>query len=205
MKAYYMTYTTSRKNAQLHSSSATGPIEYYMESYLMASKIALRAGDSKSSPMVAFAKLASFSGKHNSIGLGDFTKEKEDAGSLLYEELIREKNVFRRSDYSFTASSPSGGRSQYIWMKDMSKKISTSYRCVEDGGRVVAEMHSGGALNWKNGGSIGVTEGLDQGLERLLIVSALSIWAVEGIMGWSLAKSDGKIGSPAKDADAQTS
>jgi len=157
----------------------------------MTSKLALRAGDSKKSPMVAFAKLASMTGKHNSIGLGDFTEGKEGVGNLVYEELTREKCVFWRSDYRFSAEIGKG-RNKYHWRKDMSKSISTSYECVEEGGRVMARMYSGGALNWKNAGSIEIAEATEKGLEELLIVSALGIWAVEGIMGWSLVKSEGK-------------
>jgi len=180
-----------------------------MESFLLTSKLALRTIDAssspsakalKSSPMVAFAKLSSLSGKHNSIGLGDFQHGLES--DLVYEELTREKNVFQRSDYTFTAAAGnSTERRKYVWVKDMKGKLSTSYECVGGGGRVVARMYSGGALNWKDAGRIEIADSVEKGLEELLIVGGLSIWAIEGILGWSLAQADKKDEQKAVEGD----
>lgn len=149
--------------------------------------------------MVAFAKLSSLTGKHNGIGLGDFQKGSE--GALVYEEFTREKNILKRSDYTFTAAVEySTQRRKYTWKKDMKEKISTSYECVDEDGQVVGKMYSGGAFNWRNAGSIEVTESAEKGLEELLIISALSIWTIEGLSGWSMVKAERK--EDQKDVDA---
>lgn len=60
----------------------------------------------------------------------------------------------------------------------------TVYRCVDEGGRVVAGLLSGGMLNWKKGGEIEVADGVERKLEELLIVSVLAIFVAEA--GWSI-------------------
>jgi len=183
MKNYILCYTFSRTNAKLHLGSTSGPCVYYMESATMAitnPQIMLRAGDSKTSPMVAFARLQTTS-RHVLIGSGDH--QRDPAERLVWEELHREKNFLRCSDYVFGTPVGSGHRRTYRWRKDKNKFAKNVYKCVDDEGEVVANMLSGGMFNWKKGGEIGIAEGLERGLEELLIVSALAIWTVEALLG----------------------
>ena len=54
---------------------------------------------------------------------------------------------------------------------------------MDGSGRNVANMYSGGFVNWRKGGEIEIVEGVDKGLEEMLIISALAIWIAEA--SWS--------------------
>jgi hypothetical protein len=99
-----------------------------------------------------------------------------------WETVHREKNVFRCSDYVFETSvgSSDGLKKGYRWQKDRSKWFSTVYTCVDDQGRQLARMLSGGAFNWKKAGELEMEEDLPKELEELLTVGALGIWVAEG-------------------------
>ena len=122
------------------------------------------------------------------LGTGDYKKDSED--SLKWEEMRREKFRLQRSDYEFETSfgDALGKRRTYGWRVEDSW-VKTMYRCVDEEGRCVASMLSGGMCNWKKGGEIETGEGLDKKLEELLVVSALAIWAAE--CGWSIFKGYG--------------
>lgn len=191
MKTYHLYYTPSMTNLKLLLGSSSGPCTYFMESSILTRKpqIQLRHGDSKSCPMVAFARLQTTS-RHMLLGSGDYQKDPEER--LVWEELHRAKHVMRRSDYEFGTSIGSGigsgPRRTYSWKKDMEKVSATVYACVDESGEVVARMLSGGAFNWDKGGEIKVAEGLEKGLEELLLVSALALWAAEALMSRSIKK-----------------
>lgn len=209
-KIYDIYYTTSRTNAKLHlrstsssHQSSSGPCLYCMESVLLtASKpqIQLRRGDSKSAPMVACARIQKTS-RHVLLGCGDYEKGAE--GNLVWEEMRREHNVLRRSDYEFGTSigSSSGPRRTYSWQRDRGKWAKTVYECVNDAGQVVAGLLSGGMFNWRKGGEIRVASGLDTKLEEILLLSALVVWVKEA--GWSYRKGYG-VGHEYKPALART-
>ena len=187
MKTYTMYYTTSRTNVTLHlglSSSSTTPV-YYGEGHCLGyitnkPQILLRAGESKSSPIVAAARLHATS-RNIQLGLGD------PAGSIMWDDMRREKLRLVRSDYEFDTShgDEKGAKRSYSWARE---KVSmrTVYKCVDDKGAVVASMSSGGMFNWKKGGEIEVVEGIEKSFEELLILSALSIFYAEA--GWSTLK-----------------
>ncbi|KAK3173418.1 hypothetical protein OEA41_006747 [Lepraria neglecta] len=182
MTKYNMYYTASRLNLTLHDGPPSTPAIYYMESDCSLSKLLLllRRGDAKTSPMVAFAKLP-LTSRHMQIGKGDCGKDAGD--QIVWEELHREKNLLFRSDYHFGTSEgdESGKRAEFDWRKNQKKLGKTVYDCLDRGGRTVAKMFSGGGLNWKKGGEVEVLEELDEGLKEVLIVSALAIWAMEGL------------------------
>lgn len=182
MKTYTIYYTTSRTNAKLHLGSFPKPCVYYMESNFTTSKpqLQLRSGDSKSAPMVAFAKIH-LTSRHILLGSGDYQKDSEDA--LAWEEMRREKFRLVRSDYEFDTSLGSGVRRTYGWRVE-NYRHKTIYKCVDDAGQIVATLLSGGMYNWRKGGEIEIAEGLEAELEALLIVSALAIWTAEA--GWSV-------------------
>jgi len=181
-KKYNMYYTTSRLDVRLHLGPSTTPAIYYAESRLRlgSPQLLLRRGDAKTAPTTNFAKFR-LTSRHILLGKGDYTNQSSD--QIAWEELHREKNLMRRSDYHFgtTEGSATGERATFTWHKDMGKTLKTVYDCVEDGGRVVARLLSGGALNARKGGEIDVIEGLDQGLEEYLIMSAVAIWAMEAL------------------------
>jgi hypothetical protein len=178
MKKYNMYYTTSRTNVKIHRGNGSTPCLYYGQTTILTKQpqLQLRAGDSSSAPMVAFAKIH-FTSRHILIGSGDFQKDPE--GSLIWEEMHREKNVFRHSDYKFGSSIGAPTRRNYTWQRDPSKKLGNIYTCVNDEGKVISIMRSGGMLNYKKGGEIEILEGLDQKLEELLMISSLAIWIAE--------------------------
>ena len=178
MKTYNMYYTTSRLNVKLYLGPSSGPCVYYGESTVLTNKpmIQLRSGDSKSAPAVAYAKIQYLS-RHVLLASGDYQ-----------EEMRRNKNRMARGDYEFGMPDAQGRRRTYSW-KVENHYAKTIYRCVDEDGQVVANMLSGGMSNWKKGGEIEVTEGLEKRLEEVLIVSALGIWAAEA--GWSVFKGYG--------------
>jgi hypothetical protein len=135
--------------------------------------------------MVAFAKIP-LMGRHFLIGTGDYKNTSED--KLLWEDLNRAKNLMWRSDYEFGTSIGFPGRKTYVWKRDMAKMYETAYSCVDDEGKEVGRMLSGGAFNWKKAGELKVAKDLVKELEELVIVSAFAIWAAEGLVGWSLVK-----------------
>lgn len=195
MKTYKMYYTTSRMNVKLHLGSSSEPCVYYGETSILTSKpnIQLRLGDSKSSPMVAFARVHVIT-RNIGLGLGNFQKDAERI--LVWEDMRRKKLRLVRSDYEFETPAELGPRRTYGWRVDkhMTKTI---YRCVDDARQNVANLLSGGMANWRKGGEIEMAEGLEKRLEELLIVSALAIWAAEA--GWSVfpgySKGQGDKGS----------
>ncbi len=180
-KKYLMYFTVSRFNARLHLGSKMNPATYYFETSVSQSapQFLLRRGDSKMAPMVNFVKLSN-SSRHALLGKGDFTKQPEE--QPVFEELRRDQNLVHRSDYQFgtTEGSVTGRRAEFYWRKNKEARLKTVYDCLDENGRVVAKFFSGGALNWRKGAEIEVLEGLDQGLEGFLIMSALAIWASEG-------------------------
>jgi hypothetical protein len=135
--------------------------------------------------MVAFAKIPMM-GRHFLMGTGDYKNVSED--KLVWEDLNRVKNFMRRSDYEFGTSIGFPGRKTYVWKRDMTKTYETAYTCVDDEGKEVGRMLSGGALNWKKAGELKVGKDLVKELEELIIVSAFAIWAAEGLIGWSLVR-----------------
>lgn len=194
MKKYDMYYTTSRMNVKLHLGSSSGPCAYYVHSVLLSKQpqLQLRAGNSKHGPMVAFAR-AHYTSRHMTIGSGDY--EKDADVDLSWEELRREQNVLRRGDYEFATSVEAGPRRTYRWRRDRGQLMKTVYECVDESGRVVAEMLSGGMYNFSKGGEIKVVEGLGKKVEELFIVSALAIWVFEA--GWSVRQGYSSKGAEA--------
>ena len=184
MKTYTMYYTTSRTNVRLHlGTSRSAPCVYYGEStFVPTSKpnIELRAGASKTSPAVAFAKIHVTS-RNVQLGLGDYRQ----GDGLACEEMRRERFRLARSHYEFETDvgSDGGARRTFGWRVEK-YYAKTIYQCVDEDGRVVASLRSGGMFNWSKGGEIDVVEGFERRLEELLIVSALAIFAAEA--GWSV-------------------
>ena len=193
MTKYNMYYTTSRLNVTFHEGLASTPAVYYAESesFTLKPYFFLRRGGSKQSPMVAFVKFHMTS-RHMQIGRGDFKKGAEN--QLIWEDLKREKSLLCRSDYQFGTSigSETGGRREYRWRKDKGKVASTVYECLDDEGKTVAKLFSGGALNWRKGGELDVLNILDQGLREILMASALGIWTMEAFNYGSLVPGYGK-------------
>ena len=129
------------------------------------------------------------------MGLGDC--DNDPAIQLTWEELRRERNSLRRSDYEFSASiGSSGPRQTYRWRRDKQHYAKTIYECVDDSGQVVAQLLSGGFYNFNKGGETKVVEGLGVELEALLIISALAVWVFEA--GWSVFQ-----GYPSKGAKVE--
>ncbi|KAI4126726.1 MAG: hypothetical protein LQ341_006850 [Variospora aurantia] len=183
MTKYHMYYTASRMNVKLHKDDASTPAVYYLKSVYSWTKLMLelRRGDTKASPMIAFAKLRMTS-RHVQIGKGDNYSQQGPDNQIAWDELRRAKNIFCRSDYHFSTAEGSemGKKTEFDWRKDRGKVAATVYDCVDKTGRAVAKMFSGGALNWSKAGEIEVAEeGLDEGLKEMLITSALAIWAME--------------------------
>ncbi|RYP32010.1 hypothetical protein DL767_005455 [Monosporascus sp. MG133] len=198
LKKYHLYYTTSRLDARLHLGSSTSPATYYFETHmsLTSPQLLLRRGDSKSAPMVNFGQLRTTS-RHMLLGRGDYHAlvQAGKQHQITWEELRRDKNTLRRSDYRFSTAEGGGGgggsgtgrrRAEYRWRKDRGKALKTVYDCLDEDGRVVARLLSGGAFNWKKGGEIDVLEGVDEGLEGYLIMSALAIWVMEAFQYQSL-------------------
>ena len=190
MKTYNIYYTTSRLNARLHLGSASGPCTYYAESKLLTTKpsFLLRAGSSKSAPLVASAKLACLD-RNILLGCSD-SQSNNSPVNLTWEVLRRNHMRLVRSDYEFETSigaSTPGKRTRYRWQvtkENLEHYFKTLYCCVDDQGRVVASLRSGGMTNLRKGGEIDIAQSLEKGLEDLLVVSALGIWVAEA--GWSV-------------------
>ena len=192
MKKLNIYYTKSRCNARLHAGSSSTPAIYYGQTSfsLHSPQLMLRKGDSKTSPMIGFAKCKTTS-RHMMIGTGDFQKDPEE--SLKYEELRREKNTLHRSDYFFGTAlgSREGRRAEYQWVKDKNKHYKTAYECRDESGRVIARLFSGGMFNWRKGGVVELAEGLDAEFEQLLLMSTLAIWTMEAFNYQSLSNAAG--------------
>ena len=190
MKTYNIYYTTSRLNAKLHLDTASGPCNYYAESKLLTTRpsLLLRAGDSKSAPLVASAKLA-YLDRNILLGCSSDSQSNNSPVDLTWEVMRRKNMRLVRSDYEFETSigaSMPGKRTRYRWQvtnEKLEHYFKTLYRCFDDQGRVVASMRSGGMANLRKGGEIDIAQGLESVLEDLLVVSALGIWAAEA--GWS--------------------
>ena len=184
MIKYNMYYTTSRLNVTLHEGESSNPATYYLESdcSLIKCMVFLRRGNAKTSPMVAFAKMP-LTSRHIQMGNGDYSQQK--AGDrIVWEELHREQNCLRRSDYQFTTTDGNdelGKRQEFNWRKDREKFAKTVYECLDGSGRTVARLFSGGALNWKKGGEVEVLEDLDERLRETVLLSALAIWFQEAL------------------------
>ncbi|KAK8877409.1 hypothetical protein PGQ11_002355 [Apiospora arundinis] len=194
LRKYNMYYTTSRLSVFLHRGKRQdAPAEYFMQSDVLALKkpqllLRRQTSDStdKDGPVVAWGKLKLFSSRHCTIGLGDPTST---AATISSEgiKLHRDKNFIHRSDWRFSTDvgSPHASNQivEYVWRKDMAKYGATIYKCVQEGheDKVYARLLSGGGLNGKKGGEVMVREGLDSGLEALLLVSAQTIWAWEAL------------------------
>lgn len=184
MIKYNMYYTTSRLNVTLHEGQSSTPATYYLESDCSLTKclLYLRRGNSKTSSMVAFTK-SSLTTRHIQMGKGDYHQEKA-GDQIAWEELHREKNSFRRSDYQFSTiegNEELGKREEFDWRKDRAKRATTVYDCVDRSGRTVAKLFSGGVLNWKKGGEVEVLKGLDEQLRETVLMSALAIWFQEAL------------------------
>lgn len=190
IKTYNVYYTTSRLNAKLHLGSASGPCDYYAESKLLTTRpsFLLRVGNSKSAPVVASAKLA-YLDRNILLGCSD-SQSNTSPVDLTWEVMRRKHNRLVRSDYDFETSigaSMPGKRTRYKWQvtnEKLEHYFKTLYCCFDDQGRVVASMRSGGMTNFRKGGEIDIAQSLDKGLEYLLVVSAMAIWAAEA--GWSV-------------------
>ena len=184
MIKYNMYYTTSRLNATLHEGPSSTPATYYLESDCAWTKclLYLRRGNAKTSSMVAFAK-SSLTTRHIQMGKGDYRQQKAE-DQINWEELHREKNTFRCSDYQFSTVEGKDGlgkREEFDWRKDRTKRATTVYDCLDRSGRTVARLLSGGMLNWKKGGEVEVLEGLDEQLRETVLMSALAIWFQEAL------------------------
>ncbi len=187
-RKYVMQYTTSRLNCRLHVGSMAGPVAYYLHTRVAvrAPQLLLRRGDAKTAPVAAFCRLQTTS-RHALVGRGDCEAQPER--ELVWEELRRDRNSLHRSDYQFGTSEGGGGRAgraEFAWRKDRARLNRTVYDCVDEDGNVVARMLSGGAFNWRRGGDVEILEGLPQGLEEFLLITAIGIWAYEALSYQSL-------------------
>lgn len=182
MKTYNIYYTTSRLNAKLHLDSSSGPCNYYAESKLLTMRpsLLLRAGNSKSAPLVASAKLA-YHDRNIFLGCKD-SQSNASPVDLTWEVMRRKHMRLVRSDYDFETSigaSMPGERTRYRWQVTTEKLehfFKTLYCCFDDQGRVVARMRSGGMTNLRKGGEIHIAQSLEKDLEYMLVVSAMGIW-----------------------------
>ncbi|RYP93544.1 hypothetical protein DL770_000286 [Monosporascus sp. CRB-9-2] len=145
---------------------------------LSSPQLLLRRGESKKGPMINFAKYHPLS-RTIQLGKGDYTKQPKS--QLAWEELRRDKNFLRRSDYHFTTAegSKTGSKVTFRWRKNKQKYLRTVYNCVDEDGREVAKLFSGGMVNVAKAAEIDLLMGLDQGLEEFLLMSALAVWAME--------------------------
>lgn len=184
MSTLNMFYTTSRLNATIHSGTDSSTPQYYLESTTFSLKpsLYLREGDSKKSPMVAFAQ-TNWALRNLTIGLGDY--EKNAPADLTSERLLRDKNTLRRSDYHVTiwidAENGSQQPKTLTWRKDKSALGKTVYVCIDQDGFVQGRLRSGGLFNWKKAGEIDVSDNLSQDEKRLFLLSAGGVWALEGL------------------------
>ena len=200
MSTLNMFYTTSRLNATLHSGSDSSTPEYYLESTTIAIKpsLYLREGDSKKSPMVAFAR-TNWALRNMTIGLGDL--KRDPPADLTSERLQREKNTLRRSDYHVTiwvdAENGVQQPKTLTWRKDKSALGRTVYVCVDQDGIVQGRLRSGGLFNWKKAGEIDVSDNLSRDEKSLFLVSAGGVWALEGLNYRSMVRGYDKDSSSA--------
>lgn len=210
MIRYNMYYTTSRTNIRLHQDSPDRPCIYYAETTLMtvSPRFTLRLGDSKTSPMIGLGRMH-LTSEHMQIAVGT---EGDPEHKLQWENLRRGHFRLLRADYEFSASDASSAgapRRTFAWKRKQNLVYKTIYRCEDEEGRVVASMLSGGMANWKKGGEIEVAQGLDKNIERLLIVSAVSIFMQEYVVGWSVfrgyktGKEKAKLGDGITDTGAE--
>ena len=203
-KKYVLYYKIGWVDGTLHLGSSKTPPLYFFQSKMSLSspQLFLRrcipGEDEKSGPVVNFARIRTTS-RHMVMGTGAYSKQADDAGQIAWEELTRDKNSLRRSDYHFNTSAGDNSelgnkKTSFCWRKNMDKKLSTVYECIKEDGIVVARLFSGGAFNWKKGGEFDVAEGLNKELEEYLIMSALAIWAMEALNYQSLLSgfSEGK-------------
>ena len=190
MKTYKLYYTLARLNVTFHLSSSTSaePATYYGETcwggfVTNKPQVILRQGGTKTSPVIAAAKLHTTS-RDIQLCLGNYEKEHEK--KVVWEDMRRDKNRMMRGDYMFSTASGSvdGVPRTYNWKRDAEKVGSTVYNCVNDQGQVVARVASGGFFNWKKAGEIDIVEGLEEAMETLLLVSAGSLIFAEA--GWSV-------------------
>lgn len=106
----------------------------------------------------------------------------------------RDTNRLRRGDYVFSTAlnSLEGVRRTYSWRRDTEKVGRTVYNCVNDRGKVVARLASGGMWNWKKAGEIEVAEDVGAAMKALLLVGSGAILSAEAgwIYGRGYAKGD---------------
>ena len=189
MKTYKLYYTLARLNVTFHLSSSTSaePATYYGETcwggYVTNKpQVILRHGGTKTSPIVAAAKLHTTS-RDIQLCVGNYENDHEK--KVVWEDMRRDKNRMVRGNYVFSTAigSIDGVPRTYNWKRDTEKVGSTVYNCVNDQGEVLAKVASGGMLNWKKAGEIDIVEGLEEAMETLLLVGAGSIIFAEA--GWS--------------------
>lgn len=196
-KRYALYYKVGWLHGMLHLSSRDTPASYFFQSKIavLSPQLFLRrrepdsGPDEKTWPVVNFAKIKPTS-RHMLIGAGSYSKEADDAGQIVWEQLRRDKNPMLRSDYRFSTSAGNidrDSKTSYVWRKDKKKMLATVYECVrEDGNEVVARLFGGGAFTMKKGGEFDVAEGLSRDLQEYLIMSAIAIWTFEALNKQSL-------------------
>lgn len=130
--------------------------------------------------MINFAKYQPLS-RNVQLGKGDYTKRPKS--QLASEQLRRDKNFLRRSDYHFTTAegSRTGDKTTLCWCKNKQKLARTIYNCVDEDGEVVARLFGGGMINVAKAAEVDILMGLEQGLEEFLLMSALAVWAMEAM------------------------
>ncbi|RYP40880.1 hypothetical protein DL767_001361 [Monosporascus sp. MG133] len=180
-KKAVMFYTVVYVYAHIHIIWSQNHTSYFFQWRmwsLSSPQLLLRRGESKKGPMVNFAKYHPLS-RTILLGKGDYTKQPKS--QLAWGELRRDKNFLRRSDYHFTTAegSKTGDKVTFRWRKNKQKFLRTVYNCVDEDGREVARLFSGGMVNVAKAAEIDLLMGLDRGLEELLLMSALAVWAME--------------------------
>lgn len=182
-KKVIMYYTHAYLNAHIHAVWSQNYNSYFFQWRLWSlssPQLLLRRGDSEKGSMINFAKYQPLS-RNIQVGKGDYTKQPKN--ELVLENLRRDKTFLRRSDYhsSTTEGRKTGEKVAFYWRKDKQKWLRTIYRCIDEDGRVVARLFSGGMVNKAKGAEMDILMGLDQGLEEFLLMSALAIWAMESM------------------------
>ncbi|RYP21389.1 hypothetical protein DL765_002290 [Monosporascus sp. GIB2] len=180
-KKAIMFYTVAYFNGYIHTVWSQNHASYFFQwrSWSLSSpQLILRRGGSRKGPMINFAKYHHLS-RTIQLGKGDYTKQPKS--QLAWEEMRREKNFLRRSDYHFTTAegSKTGDKMTFRWRKNKQKSLRTVYNCVDEDGREVARLFSGGVVNVAKAAEIDLLLGLEQGLEEFLLMSALAVWAME--------------------------
>ncbi|RYP67499.1 hypothetical protein DL771_007199 [Monosporascus sp. 5C6A] len=176
-------YTATYINAHIRTVWSRNHAFYFFQWRmwsLSSPQLLLRRGESRKGPMIHFAKYHPLS-RTIQLGKGDYTKQPKS--QLAWEELRRDKNFLHRSDYHFTTAegSKTGEKVTFRWCKNKRKHLRTVYNCVDDDGREVARLFSGGMVNIAKAAEIDLLLGLDRGLEEFLLMSALVVWAMEGM------------------------